>query len=119
MFGKREESKQNQESTSASFHPNEMYDELTEDLKNIFSTNTEKIKQIQQLNNTNKDINAWNNQDCLKNKNQSDSDKGLESRYYLNFFPNKVYNQEKSAILQSLQPSNRNCYKLLRKKKFN
>lgn len=37
----------------------------------------------------------------------------------MNFFPNRIYNTEKSAIFETIQPSNHGHYKLMRKKKFN
>lgn len=37
----------------------------------------------------------------------------------MNFFPNRIYNTEKSAIFESIHPGHQNHYRLMRKKKFN
>ena len=37
----------------------------------------------------------------------------------MNFFPNRIFNTEKSAIFERMHPSSGPNYKLMRKKKFN
>jgi hypothetical protein len=40
------------------------------------------------------------------------------TNYFMNYFPKRVLNQEKSAIFENIYPSYRSHYKFMRKKKF-
>lgn len=37
----------------------------------------------------------------------------------MSFFPNRIFNDEKSAIFERMHPNCRSNYKLMRKKRFN